>query len=496
MCVGCAQSGLAAAESIGLDAQNTKFVSIATAAVMMFSVAIPAAIPATQVKAGAVCTKANQKVVKSGKTFVCKKSGKTLTWKVQKKRVSTSSASPSTTPVPVTTPAPTQPSIPTFADNYTDKLETLDRCKLRETRNFAGAGPKGFPTRSIAGLPQMGNLKIAIIPVDFANAPGPGVPGDTYAKDLAEIVEWGKFFSRAKLNYQPELVSKTWVRAPKGAEWYVCVECQKGAKSERQPQRVALQELISLVDPIYNFAGVKFVYFVFPLQAEREFGTSQYFHRVDIQTAEGSQTVAVYGEMGGFDVRDSNPSNPAFNRKSIWEHLIHEILHFQGFIGHGPINGSDLNIMTQQWGASRAVSSWEGFLAGWYGDSDVKCFDKAKLNSPTYITMSSIDQMGDKPISTMIRLSDEDVIVIEKRQNGKYSNFDQSRWFPKMNNFTAYYVNVNMVQYRNDGDPDSESKNFWRTIRENNQVPITKSIAFQGVTIEVTAENQVKISTN
>lgn len=496
MCGGCVQSGFSAAEAIGLEPQTTKLITIATAAVMLFSLAAPMSAPATTVKSGAVCAKANQKIVKAGKIFVCKKSGKKLVWRVQKKKVSIPSASPTTTPTPIVVPVPTQPPVPTFADNYLDKVETLDRCRLRETRNFAGAGPKGFPTRSIAGLPQIGNLKIAVIPIDFANAPGEGSPGEKYAKDLTEIVEWGKYFSRSKLNYQPELVSQSWVRAPKGAEWYVCVECRKGATSERQPIRTALQELITLVDPIYNFSNVKFVYFIFPIQAEREFGTSLYFHQINIQTAEGSQSVAVYGEMGGFDVRDNNPNNPAFNRKSVWEHLIHEILHFQGFIGHGPINGSDLSIMTQQWGASRAVTSWEGFLAGWYGDSDVKCFDKAKLNSPTYITMSSIDQMGDKPISTMIRLSDEEVIVIEKRQNGKYSNFDQSRWFPKMNNFTAYYVNVNMVQYRNDGDPNSESKNFWRTIRENNQVPISKSVSFQGVTIEVTAENQIKLNTN
>jgi len=491
MCINCAQLGIATAETAGLEQQASKAIAIGTATVLLFGFVTLLANPAAQVKAGAVCAKANQKVVKSGKTFVCKKSGKKLTWKVQAKRVIPTSTAPGPTPQPITQPSP-QPE-PKFDDNYQTSLLGLEQCRLRETQNFSGAGPKGFPTRSIAGLPQTGNLKIAIIPVDFANAPGPGVPGDTYAKDLTEIVDWGKFFSRSKLNSQPELVSKTWVRAPKGAEWYVCVECQKGAKSERQPQRVALQELISLVDPSYNFAGVKFVYFIFPLQAEREFGTSLYFHRIDIQTAEGSQTVAVYGEMGGFD-NPTQPANPAFNRLKIWDHLVHEILHFQGFIGHGPINGSDLNIMTQQWGASKAVTSWEGFIAGWYGENDVLCIDKAKIVNPIYITMSSIDQMGDKPISTMMRLSSEEVIVIEKRQNGRYSNFDQSRWFPRMNNFTAYYVNVNKVQYRNDADPDSESKNFWQTIREDGKVPISKLVSFKGVTIEVVGENQVKLS--
>ena len=401
-------------------------------------------------------------------------------------------------------PTPTKAPTSKIEDNYQTSLASLDECKLKETQNFTGAGPKGFPIRSIAGLPQTGNLKIAIIPVDFANAPGPGVPGETYTKDLTEIVEWGKYFSRAKLSYQPELVSKTWVRAPKGADWYVCLKCQKGAKSELQPMEISLQEIISLVDPIYDFSGVQFVYLVFPLQAEMLFGTSIYFHRVDIQTAEGIKNVSVYGEMGGFvggNVSSASvmswfpkPDNPAYNRLKIWDHLIHEILHIQGFVGHGPINGSDLNIGTHQWGASAAVTSWEGFLAGWYGESDIKCIDKSKLDSPVYVTMSSIDLMGDKPISTMIRLSAEEVIVIEKRQNGKYSNFTQSRWFPKMNNFTAYYVNVNKTYYRNDADPDGELKNFWYLIKEDGNVPIKKSVSFQGVTIDIVAENQVKIS--
>ncbi len=135
-------------------------------------------------------------------------------------------------------------------------------------------------------------------------------------------------------------------------------------------------------------------------------------------------------------------------------------------------------------------------MAGWYDEADINCIDKSKLTNSVYVTMSSIDQMGDKPISTMIRLSDEELIVIEKRQNGRYSDFKQSQWFPNMNNFTAYSVNVNKAQYRNDADPDSESKNFWQSIRENGKVPIVKSVTYKGVTIEVVGENQVKITSS
>jgi hypothetical protein len=464
---------------------NMKKKSLAILITLAFigsSLSIPAF---AAVKTGATCKTNGQVKTVSGFKYKCIKSGKRLVWN---KVVAAKGPAPKTKTTP--------PLIPKFEDNYQTSLASLDQCRLTETQNITGAGPKGFPIRSIAGLPQTGDLKIAIIPVDFANAPGSGVPGDAYAKDLTEIVQWGQFFSRSKLNYQPEFVSKTWIRAPKGAEWYVCLQCQKGAKSELQPMKTALQEIISQVDSKYDFTGVKFVYFVFPLKAESDFGTSLYFHQVEIQTSEGNQKVSVYGEMGGH-TKPTQVNDPYFNRLKIWEHLIHEILHFQGFIGHGPINGSGLGIMSGgQSGESMAVTSWEGFLAGWYGDNDIKCIDKSKLTNSVYITMSSIDQMGDKPISTMIRLSDEEVIVIEKRQNGKYTNFDQSRLFPKMNNFTAYYVNVNKPNYRNDADPNSESKNFWQIIREYGNVPIVKSVSFNGVTIEVVGENQVKLSSN
>jgi hypothetical protein len=75
---------MAAADSLGLDPLASKFIAIGATAVMLFGAITPLANPTTQVKAGAVCVKANQKVVKSGKTFVCKKSGKKLVWQIKK----------------------------------------------------------------------------------------------------------------------------------------------------------------------------------------------------------------------------------------------------------------------------------------------------------------------------------------------------------------------------------------------------------------------------
>jgi len=436
------------------------------------------------VKAGSTCSKLGVTSTYSGKKYTCIKSGKKLVWN---KGVTVALPKPKPTPTPTSTPTPTPTQtptpIPTIADNFSQFATDISACKLNETRNLTG-GSKGFPLRST--LSSLGKMKIAIIPVDFANATGSGNPGEMYADDLVLVKEWADYFGRGKMQYDVQLVSQDWIRAPRGAEWYVCVECQKGAKSEKQSQAAGVQEIINLVDGKYDFSGVQFIYFVFPYEAEASFGTSLILRGTTFTTKAGSQIISTYGELAGSVMKA--------DRTKIWDHLIHEVLHYQGLIGHGPINGSDLNIMTNQWGASKVVTSWESFIAGWFGKNEVVCIDKNSISDSIYITMSPIDNYGPEPQSVMIKLSEEEILIIEKRSSGKYSNFTESRQYRNLNSFTAYIVNVNKENYRNDMDPNSEEKNFWRYIRQNDNIAITSGVAYQGLTISPQSNNQIKIT--
>jgi len=436
------------------------------------------------VKAGDTCKKVGTTSTANGKKYTCIRSGKKLVWN---KGVTVALPKPKPTPTPTSTPTPTPTQtptpIPTIADNFSQFATDISACKLNETRNLTG-GSKGFPLRST--LSSLGKMKIAIIPVDFANATGSGNPGEMYADDLVLVKEWADYFGRGKMQYDVQLVSQDWIRAPRGAEWYVCVECQKGAKSEKQSQAAGVQEIINLVDGKYDFSGVQFIYFVFPYEAEASFGTSLILRGTTFTTKAGSQIISTYGELAGSVMKA--------DRTRIWDHLIHEVLHYQGLVGHGPINGSDLNIMTNQWGASKVVTSWESFIAGWFGKNEVVCIDKNSISDSIYITMSPIDNYGPEPQSVMIKLSEEEILIIEKRSSGKYSNFTESRQYRNLNSFTAYIVNVNKENYRNDMDPNSEEKNFWRYIRQNDNIAITSGVAYQGLTISPQSNNQIKIT--
>jgi hypothetical protein len=92
MCLYCAQASLEAADSVGIDPTITKGIAIAAAIVMSVSALAPMTTNPVKIKAGSVCAKANQKVVTSSNTFVCKKSGKKYIWKVQKKKASVTTA--------------------------------------------------------------------------------------------------------------------------------------------------------------------------------------------------------------------------------------------------------------------------------------------------------------------------------------------------------------------------------------------------------------------
>jgi hypothetical protein len=369
-------------------------------------------------------------------------------------------------------------------DNWAQASQPLDACRLKETKNLFGGGAKGFPSRPSNS--STGKVKIAIIPVDFANARGQGSPEALYRDDIRNMKRWAKHFSRGKMTYEIEFNARKWIRAPKGAEWYTCNQC-KGAKKELQPKRAAAQEIISAADKSYDFSGVEMIYFVFPAEAEEKWGTTLYGFNEDYTTDEGVITASVYGEMGG--VVGAKP-----DRKKIWDHAIHELLHFQGFVGHGPSNHSGHFITVDQWGPSKAVTSWEGFLNGWFNENEILCLDKDKLSRDVVVTMGSIDTFGPRKESVMIRLNNDEIIVVERREPGPFTRIDSSGTAGLRVGFTAYRVNVNGEHYRDDSDRNSDAKNFWSFLGSRTDPTIRGSVEFKGVKITPVSRTKVRIS--
>jgi hypothetical protein len=369
-------------------------------------------------------------------------------------------------------------------DNWETLSQPLDTCKLKEKENFFPGGSKGFPAKRWNSA--VGDVKVAVIPIDFKNAPGEGSPNEMFADDIELMEQWGPLFSRGKMTYDIEFNAPTWIRAPKGAEWYTCNQC-KGNKKELQTKEQAAQEMVATADDQYDFTGVEMVYFVFPAKAEEQFGTSAYGFNLPMDTDEGPITASVYGEMGG--VVGAQP-----DRTKIYDHAVHELLHFQGFVGHGPSNFTGHFVSVDQWGPSKAVTSWEAFLNGWFDEDEILCLESKSIEQETFVTMDSIDTFGPGKESVMIALNKEELIVIERREAGPFTTICSECQSSIDEGFTAYRVNVNNPQYRDDSDPNSDEKNFWSFLGSRTDPKITDPVSFKGVTVSLAGKNQIKLT--
>jgi hypothetical protein len=229
------------------------------------------------------------------------------------------------------------------------------------------------------------------------------------------------------------------------------------------------------------------VYFVFPLKAEAQFGTSAYGFNLQMATDEGPITASVYGEMGGVVGAQSD-------RSVIWDHAVHELLHFQGFVGHGPSNWTGHYITVDQWGPSKAVSSWEGFLNEWFDEEQILCLDSKSISEEVFVTLDAITNFGPKHESVMVRLNNEEIIVVERHEEGPFTTICTDCNSPISEGFVAYRVNVNSVHYRDDGDTNSDAKNFWSFLGSRTAPTIKDPVEFKGVQISLAGKNQVMIS--
>jgi hypothetical protein len=331
----------------------------------------------------------------------------------------------------------------------------LESCKLRENPSPV-PGFKGFPANGM--LPHSGVVKVAIIPVDFSNAPGdPGI--GARLRDYADFMtQWANFWSRGNMVYEVQ-IHEDWIRAPLGADWYQFPEGH-GQGVRKQSDEESLNQILQAADPYFDFSGVDFVLGFVPSKAEFDYFFGLYGNK-SAQTQEGNQSFFVYGGLGFYD-----------GAREPGSLLVHQILHAQGFLGHGPANGAGYGIMQNQWGESKAISSWEAFVAGWWADSEYLCVDATKVEGIYKTSLSSLDSTQSTPKSLIIRLDHEQAIVVENRQD-------------KGGVLTAYKLNVNKPWYRDDsaGVPADE-KNWWQYLREaDGDIPIQQSVEYQNIKI-------------
>lgn len=407
MCVSCAQSSIAAAESVGLDPLTSKVIAISAAAVMLFGVVTPLVNPTTQVKAGAVCVKPNQKVVKGEKTFVCKKSGKKLIWQVRNKNVS----QPSTT----TPKEPDQkPAEQIQYQNPSIPSKNVELCKIREVSNSRGMTGAGFPAFN-SMTPRFGTVKWALIPIDFPDLPGESNFKPRVTDQMALLSDWFENVSDGKFKVE-WVLHDSWVRLPKPSTQY---SIERSVNLRDAPNGEKLwTDAIQASDPEFNFSNIQTVNFLLPKGQTFITETSQGFPWDEavsrLSTAEGR--IASFATPGVF------MDHP---QAEYWSYWAHEFGHAIGLPHVGSSRGqlppfNPFDLMGGQDGPTRDLSGWLRFIAQWLPDENVYCLPAADINTLELTLVPLIERRSGVRLA-ILPTSTTKAIMIESRRSSKFS---------------------------------------------------------------------------
>lgn len=357
--------------------------------------------------------------------------------------------------------------IPDFDSTLLSYVSDLNTCKLQQT-NRIGYENKGFPYSTGHASRTTGKVNIALVAMDFDNAVGSGSVVQKFGDIPSKMEQWSRKWSRGNMNYDVQLHPE-WVRAPKSAEWYNCPECH-GEGTRKQSDAESLAQIIDAIDPYYDLSNIDFIGIIVPPKADKEYYFGIYGNR-SASTDEGKQSFGIYGGLG------------ITEEVSLWDLLIHEILHFQGFVGHGPGNGTEYGILSMQWGRSKAINIWEGFLAGWYEEDEVACVDARNIDDGLFVELGSIESFGSNYEGLVIKLNSEEALVVEHRKV-----FGSE--------LLAYRLNVNAPTYRDDmGGRPADERNWWSYVLEGDgNIAIDDSITYEGVTVTKLGDGRFSIS--
>ena len=306
------------------------------------------------------------------------------------------SGTPTAPPSP--TPTPTAPPTPPIAGRL-----PIEACKIANGKGLDF--PSGFPITESASVATTGTVRIAIIFVDFSNAPKQGGSDSYFDRISAKVIADYKEMSYGKLNVEFVKVPG-WIRMDKSSASYNVSQAGRGDYSDTVAYA---QEVLRKTDPQTDFTGVSSIAI---FAAEEAAGISGDYAQplVDsLPTKERSSIDSVIVTGGGWWIDD-------------WDAMTvtHEFGHVLGLAdlydpkpdSYSPYVG-DFDLMSVSSTSSLAPSmlGWNRWRLGWISDESVVC---VKPTAENRITLSPI-QSGTGSLLAVVPLSATRALVMESR---------------------------------------------------------------------------------
>ena len=295
-----------------------------------------------------------------------------------------------------------------------------------------------FPFAPTA-LPIMGGIDVALIYVDWADNPGNKIDYDYYQEQVKFFDDFYWMASENKLDMKVQTSDK-WFRIDGSYEDFTLTFEEEAQRGEAPKKQVFYDAAVAASDPEFDFTDIEIVFFAFPR------GKSVFFHG---GPHEFNFDWNGYLKTEERDIYDTTAPGDWFlnsgGDEPPWVNYVHEVGHMLG-IPHqanednqredrlwlqNPINGYE--IMANQGGATRTMSSWLRWLAGWLDDEQVACTTKATIEDEFY-ELTPINNVSGEKESLVIKLSDTKALVVESRRFDTY--FDR----PSPNNKNGLLV--------------------------------------------------------
>ena len=305
----------------------------------------------------------------------------------------------------------------------------IKSCQLEAP--VVGNGYVGFPVSLTRNdMPARGVNHVLIAPIDFSDFVGETDLNSVLNYQSNGLKEWVDYFSDGKLKFDIKTINH-WIRAPEKAAFYSRTQDDfRGVDGNKKLAAIA-QEYIDLVTKEIDLTGIATVYILYP--EEMNVNETDLVPRVtQFNTKEGKRVLSVFARSQ-YDWGEKTPQ---------WVMWIHESAHDWGLLGHTPGNGWRFNIMTNQSGASAALSAWERFLLEWMPNSQVYCDSKTNLTS-VKLSLSALEKNDTKTKMAAIVLDSHRILIIESHGIGKWSEvFTKNKYPTGFYGVMAYVVDT------------------------------------------------------